>query len=85
MTRWRRASFRAAASRCCAPARASRISTPPTRTRTRAFASCSARSRTGLQNAASIAGLILTTDCMIAQRPERREPSQAALGEDLAA
>jgi len=27
--------------------------------------------RTALQNAASIAGLILTTDCMIARVPER--------------
>ena len=27
--------------------------------------------RTALQNAASIAGLVLTTDCMIAQLPER--------------
>jgi chaperonin GroEL len=27
--------------------------------------------RTALQNAASIAGLILTTDCMIAQIPEK--------------
>ena len=30
--------------------------------------------RTALQNAASIAGLILTTDCMIAQLPEDRPP-----------
>jgi chaperonin GroEL len=28
--------------------------------------------RTALQNAASIASLILTTDCMIAQAPEKR-------------
>jgi chaperonin GroEL len=27
--------------------------------------------RTALQNAASIAGLILTTDCMIAKAPEK--------------
>jgi chaperonin GroEL len=27
--------------------------------------------RTALQNAASIAGLILTTDCMIAQIPQK--------------
>jgi chaperonin GroEL len=34
--------------------------------------------RTALQNAASIAGLILTTDCMIAQIPEK---SHAGAGE----
>lgn len=28
--------------------------------------------RTALQNAASVAGLILTTDCMIADAPESR-------------
>jgi chaperonin GroEL len=33
--------------------------------------------RSALQNAASIAGLVLTTDCMIAQMPEdAREPAQ---------
>jgi len=31
--------------------------------------------RSALQNAASIAGLILTTDCMVAQAPEAREPA----------
>jgi len=30
--------------------------------------------RSALQNAASIAGLVLTTDCMIAQLEEPREP-----------
>ena len=36
--------------------------------------------RTALQNAASIAGLILTTDCMIAQRPESSNPLAQELG-----
>jgi len=34
--------------------------------------------RTALQNAASIAGLMLTTDCMIAQLPEKVEAGGAA-------
>jgi chaperonin GroEL len=37
--------------------------------------------RTGLQNAASIAGLILTTDCMIAQVPEKPEAGRAPMGD----
>jgi chaperonin GroEL len=37
--------------------------------------------RTALQNAASIAGLILTTDCMIAQIPERTERGAQPMGE----
>jgi chaperonin GroEL len=37
--------------------------------------------RTALQNAASIAGLILTTDCMIAQIPERTERGAPPMGE----
>jgi chaperonin GroEL len=36
--------------------------------------------RTALQNAASIAGLILTTDCMIAQLPEKSEGGGTAPG-----
>jgi chaperonin GroEL len=36
--------------------------------------------RTALQNAASIAGLILTTDCMIAQQPEKSEGGGTAPG-----
>jgi chaperonin GroEL len=36
--------------------------------------------RTALQNAASIAGLILTTDCMIAQQPEETRPGAPAMG-----
>jgi chaperonin GroEL len=28
--------------------------------------------RTALQNAASIAGLMLTTECMIAEKPEKK-------------
>ena len=38
--------------------------------------------RTALQNAASIAGLILTTDCMIAQLPEHKPA--APMGEEMA-
>ena len=30
--------------------------------------------RTALQNAASIAGLLLTTECMITEIPEKKEP-----------
>ena len=36
--------------------------------------------RTALQNAASIAGLILTTDCMIAQLPQRPAPPMGGEG-----
>ncbi|MGB7543918.1 MAG: chaperonin GroEL [Burkholderiales bacterium] len=36
--------------------------------------------RSALQNAASIAGLILTTDCMIAQLEKEREPEGAEMG-----
>jgi chaperonin GroEL len=39
--------------------------------------------RTALQNAASIAGLVLTTDCMIAQLPERGRPGAAPGGGDM--
>jgi chaperonin GroEL len=31
--------------------------------------------RTALQNAASVAGLLLTTDAMIAEKPEEKEHS----------
>ena len=34
--------------------------------------------RTGLQNAASIAGLVLTTDCMIARAPAKNGVAAAA-------
>jgi chaperonin GroEL len=37
--------------------------------------------RTALQNAASIAGLILTTDCMIAQIPEKAATSRPQMDE----
>jgi chaperonin GroEL len=37
--------------------------------------------RSALQNAASIAGLILTTDCMIAQAPSEREAAPVAAAE----
>ena len=33
--------------------------------------------RTALQNAASIAGLLLTTECMITEIPEKKEPMPA--------
>jgi chaperonin GroEL len=38
--------------------------------------------RTALQNAASVAGLILTTDCMIAEIPEpkRAPPAMEPMG-----
>jgi chaperonin GroEL len=36
--------------------------------------------RSALQNAASIAGLLLTTECMIAELPEKKEPAPAAPG-----
>jgi chaperonin GroEL len=38
--------------------------------------------RTALQNAASIAGLVLTTECMIAQVPERK-PAPASTPEEM--
>jgi chaperonin GroEL len=37
--------------------------------------------RTALQNAASIAGLILTTDCMIAQIPEKAAAAPPSMGD----
>jgi chaperonin GroEL len=37
--------------------------------------------RTALQNAASIAGLILTTDCMIAQIPEKSRADGPSMGD----
>jgi chaperonin GroEL len=37
--------------------------------------------RTALQNAASIAGLILTTDCMIARAPEKEAAAGGAESE----
>ncbi len=36
--------------------------------------------RSALQNAASIAGLLLTTECMITEIPEKKEPAPAAPG-----
>jgi chaperonin GroEL len=36
--------------------------------------------RTALQNAASIAGLILTTDCMIARAPAPADTAREAAG-----
>jgi len=36
--------------------------------------------RTALQNAASIAGLLLTTECMITEIPEKKEPPSAPQG-----
>jgi chaperonin GroEL len=37
--------------------------------------------RTALQNAASVAGLILTTDCMAADKPEEKKRQVAGMGE----
>ena len=39
--------------------------------------------RTALQNAASIAGLVLTTECMIAQIPEKRPAAAAPAAEEM--
>jgi chaperonin GroEL len=36
--------------------------------------------RSGLQNAASIAGLVLTTECIVAYLPEKKEASPAGGG-----
>jgi chaperonin GroEL len=36
--------------------------------------------RTALQNAASIAGLLLTTECMITEIPEKKEPQSGPPG-----
>ena len=33
--------------------------------------------RSGLQNAASIAGMVLTTECIVADLPEKKEPAPA--------
>jgi chaperonin GroEL len=33
--------------------------------------------RTALQNASSIAGLLLTTECMITEIPEKKDPAPA--------
>jgi chaperonin GroEL len=40
--------------------------------------------RTALQNAASVAGLILTTDCMIAEIPKAKHAGASAM-EDMGA
>jgi chaperonin GroEL len=37
--------------------------------------------RTALQNAASVAGLMLTTDCMVAELPEDKPAGQAGMGD----
>jgi chaperonin GroEL len=36
--------------------------------------------KTALVNAASIAGLILTTDCSIAQVPQKEQPANPGMG-----
>ena len=36
--------------------------------------------RTALQNAASVAALILTTDCMVADLPQEEKPMPAGMG-----
>ena len=33
--------------------------------------------RSALQNASSVAGLLLTTECMIAEKPDEKGPPQA--------
>ena len=38
--------------------------------------------RTALQNAGSVAGLLLTTDCMITDLPEKDDPSAGGHGHD---
>ena len=38
--------------------------------------------RTALQNAGSVAGLLLTTDCMITDIPEKEEPAAGGHGHD---
>ena len=39
--------------------------------------------RSALQNAASVAGLLLTTEAAIAEKPEKKKASQPAGGEDM--
>ena len=36
--------------------------------------------RSGLQNAASIAGMVLTTECIVADLPEKKEGAGGAAG-----
>jgi chaperonin GroEL len=36
--------------------------------------------RTALQNAASVAGLLLTTEAMVAEKPEEKKPAAAPGG-----
>ena len=36
--------------------------------------------RSGLQNAASIAGMVLTTECIVADLPEKKEAAPAGGG-----
>jgi chaperonin GroEL len=38
--------------------------------------------RTALQNAGSVSGLLLTTDCMITDIPEEEKPAPAGHGHD---
>jgi len=38
--------------------------------------------RTALQNAGSVSGLLLTTDCMITDIPEKEAPAPAGHGHD---
>ena len=38
--------------------------------------------RSALQNAASVAGLLLTTECMITDKPEEKQPAAPAAGMD---
>jgi chaperonin GroEL len=36
--------------------------------------------RSALQNAASVAGLLLTTEALVAEKPEKKEPAGAGAG-----
>ena len=38
------------------------------------------RPRSGLQNAASLAGMVLTTECIVADLPEKKDAAPAAGG-----
>ena len=38
--------------------------------------------RSALQNAASVAGLLITTEAMITDKPEKKQPAAPAMPED---
>jgi chaperonin GroEL len=39
--------------------------------------------RSALQNAASIAGMVLTTECIVVDKPEKEKPAAPAGGGDF--